>query len=66
MGALDFLYATRASNPTAKEETQRADAAVRRVRELAAENAKLRHNLKQVRSELETLRRCLASGKGAP
>lgn len=62
MGNFDILFGERqASRPALARETARADGAVRRVQELKAENAKLKHELRRVRDELATLRRCLGS-----
>ena len=63
MGTFDLLFAGRKAAPTLLDETARADAALRRCQELRAENAKLKHNCKSLREELETLRRCLAGGR---
>ena len=61
MGTFDTLFGARQARPTMAFETARADGAVRRMVELKAENAKLRHELRRVRDELATLRRCLGS-----
>lgn len=59
MGTFDTLFGARQARPTMALETARADGAVRRMHELKAENAKLKHELRRVRDELATLRRCL-------
>ena len=59
MGTFDFLYASSKPKGSVAAERERADAAVRRCQELRAELAQARHALKQVRCELETLRRCI-------
>jgi len=69
MGTADFLFAKNAGViGSAFAERERADAAVRRCAELRAENAKLQHdnrtlreNLQAVRVELATLRKCIAA-----
>ena len=65
MGTFDMLFGARAANESPRgrlaREMDRADGAVRRVLELKAENAKLRHELRRVRDELARLRRCLGS-----
>lgn len=59
MGTFDFLYAGSKPKGSVAAERERADAAVRRCQELRAELAQARHALKLVRTELETLRRCI-------
>lgn len=62
MGAFDLIFA-RGNAETVEQARTRADAATRRCQELRAELAQAKHAVTSLRTELETLRRCLAAGK---
>lgn len=57
MGTFDIHFAKRGASREA------ADGLQRRCNELKAENNLLKHQLRAVRVELETLRQCLKGGK---
>ena len=63
MGTFDLICARSGGPKAAEAERQRADAATRRCQELRAELAQAKHAVTSLRTELETLRRCLAAGK---
>jgi hypothetical protein len=67
MGTFDVLFGDRAAKESPRgrlaREMDRADGAVRRVAELKRENAQLKLELRRVRDELATLRRCLGDGQ---
>lgn len=62
MGHLDLMFSKNPAKGLAAER-DRADAATRRCQELRAELAQAKHAVKSLRTELETLRACLAAGK---
>jgi len=63
MGTFDFLYTKTPAAGDAKEWRTRAESANKRCQELRAELAQTKHAVKALRTELETLRRCLAAGE---
>lgn len=61
MGTFDFIYGKGPVRGDAAAWRDKAESSNRRCQELRAENARLKHNVKALREELETLRRCLAA-----